>query len=47
MESTKENSCGDVKTVGSRAVKSERKNVMGFGRNMLMENRPMTRLERS
>jgi hypothetical protein len=47
MESTKENSCGDVKIVGSRAVKSERKNLIGFGKNMPMENRPMTRLEKN
>lgn len=47
MESTKENSCGDVKIVGSRAAKKEKKNVSGFGRNTPTENKPTQRLEKS
>lgn len=45
MESTKENSCGDAKIVGSKAVKRGKKNVIEFGRNMLMENKRTQRLE--
>lgn len=47
MESTKENSYGDVKIVGSRAAKKEKKNVSEFGRNMPTENKPTQRLERN